>query len=65
MFLFNKNKESNIKPCPFCKGTAEINTGNFGEKYISCSNDNCGCRFGTGIWFTKEELAIEIWNKRR
>ena len=54
----------NIKPCPFCGSEAKVYTGGFGEKYVSCTNNNCGGSLDGGIWFTTDEKAIEIWNKR-
>ena len=51
-------------PCPFCGKTAKLNTGDFGEKFFTCSDDNCGGRLGTGIWFPTDEQAIEVWNRR-
>lgn len=54
-----------IKSCPFCGGEAEVNTGAFGEKFVSCKNEKqCGGRLGSAVWFNNEEKAIEIWNQR-
>ena len=53
-----------IKPCPFCGEHGKITYGGFGEIAVRCSNNNCGCSLGAGIWFNKEEDAIKFWNKR-
>jgi hypothetical protein len=53
-----------LLPCPFCGGRAEMNRGGFGEYFVTCVNDNCGGRLGTGIWFTTVAQAVEIWNLR-
>ena len=54
-----------ILPCPFCGGEAKVYTGSFGEKFVTCIDEKqCGGRLGTGVWFTTDEKAIEVWNKR-
>lgn len=53
-----------IKPCPFCGGPAEMNRGGFGEVFVTCSDEQYGGRLGSGIWFTEEYKAIEVWNRR-
>ena len=53
-----------LKSCPFCGGKAEMNTGSFGEKFVTCSDNNCGGRLGTGIWSASETVAIALWNNR-
>jgi len=53
-----------LLPCPFCGGRAEMNHGGFGEFFVTCANDNCGGRLGTGIWFTTVAQAIDVWNRR-
>ena len=53
-----------ILPCPFCGKPGEMNVGDFGERFVTCSNNNCGGRLGAGIWFAKEEDAIALWNTR-
>jgi hypothetical protein len=57
-------EDETIKPCPFCGGKAEINLGDFGERYVTCADDNCGGRLGSGIWFTSEIDAVRVWNRR-
>jgi hypothetical protein len=51
-------------PCPFCGGPAEMNVGGFGERFVTCADDNCGGRMGAGIWANNEATAIRIWNRR-
>jgi hypothetical protein len=53
-----------IKPCPFCGEEAEVNNGGFGEKYVTCKNNQCGGSLSGSIWFTSDEEAIEVWNRR-
>ncbi len=53
-----------LKPCPFCGKPGETNLGGFGEWYVTCSDDNCGGRLGTGILANNEHTAAEIWNRR-
>ena len=53
-----------IKSCPFCGSQAKVVGGGFGERFVSCINRNCGGRLGSGIWFTTDEKAIEVWNQR-
>ena len=53
-----------LLPCPFCGGCAEMNHGGFGECFVTCADDNCGGRLGTGIWFTTATQAMDVWNRR-
>ena len=53
-----------IKPCPFCGGPAELNLGGWGERYVTCADDNCGGRLGAGIWFATDIDAVRVWNCR-
>ena len=53
-----------LKPCPFCGSEAMLNVGGFGERFITCSNNNCGGRLGSGIWFEDGVKAGEVWNTR-
>lgn len=53
-----------LLPCPFCGGRAEMNLGGFGECFVTCADDNCGGRLGTGIWFTTAAQAMDVWNRR-
>jgi len=53
-----------LLPCPFCGGRAEMNYGGFGECFVTCADDNCGGRLGTGIWFTAAAQAMDVWNRR-
>lgn len=53
-----------LKPCPFCGHDASLFKGGFGEIAASCANKYCQCSLGSGIWFSTETAAINIWNKR-
>jgi len=53
-----------LLPCPFCGGEASMNIGGFGERFVTCSDDNCGGRMGCGIWAANEIVASELWNRR-
>jgi len=57
-------KEEKMKPCPMCGSEAKMQTGGFGEKFVTCSNEQCGIRFGCGIWSPDEIDMIKLWNKR-
>lgn len=50
---------SNLKPCPFCKGEAEIRSGSSTTPYIRCKA--CGCRTGSS---RNIEKLIAAWNQR-
>ena len=49
-----------LLPCPFCGGRADMNHGGFGECFVTCADDNCGGRLGTGIWFTTAAQAMDV-----
>ena len=65
------SKKLKIKRCPFCGNKAHVAAfaGNLSDAYmVVCNEDSCRCgfpctdmRFGS---FT-EELAIELWNRRK
>lgn len=57
-----------LKPCPFCGGTAHIR--DFGGRYcVACSS--CGAR-GGAVWvkdwhdtpFVAQGQAVKLWNAR-
>ncbi len=50
---------ANLKPCPFCNGTAEL-SGMFpsGQYFIQCSE----CR--VSLWDDRQDKAIGHWNIR-
>lgn len=51
---------SELKPCPFCGGKAEIITlMGVNAKYIQCEN----CRISTEV-SGEEKILIELWNRR-
>ena len=59
-----------LKPCPFCGGTAKIKTHSFFNSKEDCFADHsygirCSCCFAESYQFyTTEERAIEAWNRR-
>ena len=56
---------SELLPCPFCGGEAELVPGLLGGYQVYCSNDfdKCGVIPMT-LAFVTEAEAIEIWNRR-
>lgn len=50
-------KETELKPCPFCGGKAELS--NYTHYWIGCKD----CWVETKCYKSKEE-AIEAWNRR-
>ena len=50
-----------LKPCPFCGGTATILKIDNVWYEVHC--DNCPCNVGR-CWFPKREEAIAAWNRR-
>ena len=52
--------ETNLKPCPFCGGEAQILRRNDG-KYV-CFCRNCGC--AQTMFFDSPEEVPEEWNAR-
>lgn len=63
-----------LKPCPFCGGSAafgevtdeEMYPSEFGGQFIYCTNKSCACT--TALIFPlmddAEDLLIERWNRR-
>ena len=57
-----------LKPCPFCGGTAELSEGKFDEKamsYVMCRK--CEARgefFNVSPRYASAIRAIEAWNRR-
>ena len=50
-----------LKPCPFCGGSANIHhVENFEIYLVQCTN--CGCIFTT--WFPSSDDAKSAWNRR-
>ena len=51
-----------LKPCPFCGGKAEIKDGGDGCHKIECEND---CIAGNNhLWRKNLDFLIEAWNTR-
>lgn len=51
--------KTELKPCPFCGGEADVDIGNFGGMVCYCKQ----C-FSQGKQCKTEEEAIETWNRR-
>ena len=50
-----------LKPCPFCGGSASIDRMGNSRVSMQISCDNCGCHFESGeIWIDE----YSHWNKR-
>ena len=58
------NKETELKPCPFCGGKARLITYDTCTcvYYVKCDSASCGIKPVTWIYTTGEE-AVEAWNK--
>ena len=57
---------SDLKPCPFCGGQAELMTTSFEDKAMywpQCLNDDCIMSEGGTTWPT-QSAAIAAWNRR-
>ena len=54
------NKDTELKPCPFCGEKARLHTIHTHAYYVQCDNVSCG--IVTWIHTTEEE-AVEAWNK--
>lgn len=51
---------SELKPCPFCEGGAEIRNIKGKAGHAVCCR-NCKCGIG---WFRTRKQAIDAWNQR-
>ncbi len=56
---------SELKPCPFCGGEAELCQSQDDGKYYSvfCKTDRCGANVGEDFYMEPDEL-IKQWNTR-
>ena len=54
-----QDRDTELKPCPFCGGEAEVYAQAFNKYSVICSN----CYCVKGSYGTKEK-AIEEWNRR-
>jgi Lar family restriction alleviation protein len=54
------DKESALKPCPFCGGEAEVSSIIGGGSAVMCKD----CEIKTSYIFSSKESAIEFWNRR-
>lgn len=59
---------SELKPCPFCGGEAELSAGKFDGKetsYVLCKKCGaCGEFFIVNPKYASAIKAIEAWNRR-
>lgn len=55
---------SQLLPCPWCAGKAEIRGGPFGEHQARCINPHCGAGLASDCWQTDNEMAAQAWNTR-
>ena len=51
--------KTELMPCPFCGGEAQLEWPHEGGAYIRHD-----CDFVTGCWYETEAEAIEAWNTR-
>ncbi len=54
------NRQTKLRPCPFCGGEAETVQVYANEWYVECSK--CPCTM-IGGYYTEED-AMTAWNKR-
>lgn len=57
-------KNSELKPCPFCGGEAEIVQDDifWMQKRIRCKDENCFA--GYGVTFHDFDVLLTAWNQR-
>ena len=56
---------SDLKPCPFCGSTGEIEHKRVLDTWIvQCSNQECPASYMIGWDYDTAEDAIEAWNRR-
>jgi len=53
-----------IKPCPFCRASAETTTMTFGDSMTEYYRVECEEGDALDCWDDTEEEAIATWNKR-
>lgn len=54
-----------LKPCPFCGGAADLVEDDHGGRlvfYVQCQRDGCDAAAGTSPF--RRTPAIEAWNRR-
>ena len=51
-----------LKPCPFCGGEAELVHPRGGTYIVGCSNEDCP--IWCGLAFNTKEHAVKFWNTR-
>lgn len=57
---------TDLKPCPFCGGVANVidHHNDDGSVSVGCNNDTCMGFSGLGWLFKTEAEAAEAWNTR-
>ncbi len=67
--ILEKNNVTKLKPCPFCGGEAEIQTGNFGmltvQSYAAAVCTKCKARgpmFSCSLDYCAADEAKKAWN---
>lgn len=56
-------KMSELKPCPFCGGEANIDfLGGFNVYRVRCTK--CPCDMGR-YWYSRKDDAKKAWNRRK
>ena len=61
----NYKPKTELKPCPFCGGDAELShKRNLNTWIVECSNQDCPASYMIGADFETEAEAIEAWNRR-
>lgn len=54
-----------LKPCPFCGGSAEWSLDDNGFYIIGCDDQNCyGWIYEAARNFGSLEIGAEMWNRR-
>lgn len=54
-----------LKPCPFCGGIANVmQDRHYPKWFVGCNDDNCLGFSGLGWLYGSKQQAIEAWNTR-
>ena len=61
--LLDMVTQPKMKPCPFCGGDGEIQSGVDREVYWAECKDACGVNPSSRVFDTKQE-AVDVWNRR-
>lgn len=55
---------SELKPCPFCGGSAVLLPHRFSDGFVCCGIVCRVCSARTSHFYATEKEAIEAWNRR-